>query len=112
MDPISRKRHTPPPELGPLLAAARQRSGLGLRETARRAGLNHQYLQRLETGQRVPSMSVAKVLAEVLALDEAERAVLLAAALPDAGRDYPGRRRPGSKIGTRTGAHGHQLATE
>lgn len=103
-----RTRRTPPPALGPLLAAARMRAGYRLREAARLAGIPHPYLMRLEAGLRTPSRSVATVLAEVFSLDEDERAQLLAVALPDAGRDYPNRRQPGSKIGTRRGTHGHR----
>jgi transcriptional regulator with XRE-family HTH domain len=77
--------------MGPLLLAARHGAGLGLREAARLAGVSHSYLLRLETGQRVPSRTVAGLLAEVLGLDDADRARLLAAAVDDAGRDWPGR---------------------
>jgi transcriptional regulator with XRE-family HTH domain len=100
-------RRTPPAGLGQLLAAARMRAGLGLREAARLAGVGHEYLLRLETGQRTPSRSVATVLADVLALDDEERAALLALALADAGRDHPDRRVPGSAIGNRAGVHRH-----
>ncbi|MCU1616872.1 MAG: family transcriptional regulator [Frankiales bacterium] len=87
-----RMRRTPPAGLGPMLGAARMRAGYRLREAARRAGINHAYLLHLETGQRVPSMAVATSLAEMLDLDEAERAQLFAAAVDDAGRSHPGRR--------------------
>lgn len=107
-----RIRRTPPPELGPMLAGARMRRGLRLREAARLAGIGPDYLLRLESGQRVPSRSVAETLTTVLELDDAERTLLLAVALADAGRDAPGRRVPGSKIGTRSVVHGHQPTTE
>lgn len=87
-----RLRRTPPPELGPMLAAARMRRGLRGRECARLIGISPSYLVGLETGQRCPSVTVAERLAEVLALDEAERAVLLTGAVHDAGRDHPLRR--------------------
>jgi transcriptional regulator with XRE-family HTH domain len=90
-----------------MLGTARMRAGYRLREAARLIGIGHEYLLRLETGQRVPSRSVATTIADVLGLDDIERAELLAAALDGAGRDYPKRRVPGSPIGTRRGAHGH-----
>ncbi|TKA11751.1 helix-turn-helix domain-containing protein [Actinacidiphila oryziradicis] len=102
-----RMPRTPPPELGVMLGAARMRAGYRLREAARLAGIGHEYLLRLETGQRTPSRSVATVLADVLELDDAERAELLALALADAGRDHPDRRVPGSPIGNRAGVHRH-----
>ncbi|MFF7158118.1 helix-turn-helix domain-containing protein [Streptomyces sp. NPDC008139] len=102
-----RTRRTPPVALGPMLANARLRARLRLREAARLIGIGHQYLLRLETGQRVPSRSVAEAVADVLRLDDDERAQLLAAALEDAGRDSPKRSIPGSPIGNRSGAHGH-----
>lgn len=105
-----RTRRTPPAGLGTMLAEARTRRGYGLRQTARLAGIPHPHLWRLERGERVPSRSVAELLAQVLALDESERAELFAAAVVDGGRDAPGRRRPGSPIGTRGSAHGHQSA--
>ncbi len=72
-----------------MLGRARLRAGYRLREAARLAGLNPSYLFKLESSQRVPSRTVAEILAEVLRLDEAERAQLFAAAVGDAGRDHP-----------------------
>lgn len=86
-----RERRTPPPGFGPMLRAARKRVGLGVRETARRAGLSAGYLVNLERGDRSPSRSVAQRLADTLDMDEAERAALLAGSVADAGRDHPWR---------------------
>ncbi|WP_042400360.1 helix-turn-helix domain-containing protein [Streptacidiphilus carbonis] len=91
MEPMIRERRLPPPELGPMLAAARMRAGLRGREAARLLGLSQSYLVRLESGQRVPSMTVAGRLAERLGLSEDERAALLTAAVDDAGADHPAR---------------------
>lgn len=75
-----------------MLGAARMRRGLRLREAARLASLNPSYLLKLETGQRVPSRTVAGILADVLQLDDIEREQLLAVAVDDAGRDHPAKR--------------------
>ncbi|MHA6761822.1 helix-turn-helix domain-containing protein [Streptacidiphilus sp. PAMC 29251] len=87
-----RERRIPPPELGVMLNQARMRAGLRGREAARLAGLDHGYLIQLETGRRTPSRKVAEVLCEVLALTDAESAELFEAALPDVGKDHPGKR--------------------
>lgn len=87
-----RQRRTPQTELGPMLRQARERAGLGLRETARRAELSGGYVARLEAGDRCPSATVAGRIACVLELDERERAQLYAAAVTDAGTDHPWRR--------------------
>ncbi|MBC3843492.1 helix-turn-helix domain-containing protein [Streptacidiphilus sp. 4-A2] len=60
----------------PPAAAARFRSGLRGREAAWLPGLSPGYLVRLESGQRVPSVTVARRLAEVLKLTEDKTAVL------------------------------------
>ncbi|MCX5170567.1 helix-turn-helix domain-containing protein [Streptomyces antibioticus] len=86
-----RERRTPPPEFGPMLRAARERAGLGVRETARQAGLSAGYLTNLEHGSRSPSRSTAQRLADTLGMDEDERARVLAVAVSDAGRDHPWR---------------------
>ncbi|MEU6244822.1 helix-turn-helix transcriptional regulator [Streptomyces sp. NPDC047024] len=72
-----------------MLRGARQRSGLGLREVARQAGLSSGYVADLEAGRRCPSVTVAQRLVEVLGLVEGDRAQLLTAAVTDAGRDNP-----------------------
>ncbi|MEV7600039.1 helix-turn-helix transcriptional regulator [Kitasatospora sp. NPDC089797] len=50
-----RERRVPPPELGRVLRAARQRAGLGLRELGRLVRLSPGYLVNLESGLRCPS---------------------------------------------------------
>ncbi|XUL89728.1 helix-turn-helix domain-containing protein [Streptomyces galilaeus] len=84
-----RTRRTPPDDLGPTLAAARARAGLGQRETARIAALSSGYLANLEAGRRCPSTSALDALAEVLPFTPEERERLAAAAVPDAGRSNP-----------------------
>jgi DNA-binding XRE family transcriptional regulator len=87
-----RQRRTPPPTLGPMLAAARMRAGFRGAEGARVLGISHSYLVNIEAGRRCPSVTVALLLADVFRLTEAERVEAMAAAVPDAGRDHPLRR--------------------
>lgn len=77
----ARTRRTPPAGLGEMLGRARMRVGLRGTEAARLVGISRQYLVRLESGQRCPSVDVAERLAEVLGLADAERAELMAAAV-------------------------------
>lgn len=88
-----RMRRTPPADVGPMLKAARVRADLGLRETARAAQISHPTLYDLERGKSCPSRTVASALAAVLELTDEERVVLDRAAVDDAGRDHPARRR-------------------
>jgi len=80
-----RQRRTPPATLGPMLGRARLRTGLRSAEAARLVGISRQYLVRLESGQRCPSVGVAEALAEVLRLDKEDRAELMAAAVTRGG---------------------------
>ena len=84
-----RIRRTPPADVGPMILAARERAGLRQVDAARAVGISAPYMRQLETGQRVPSRTVARTLADALALDDTERARLLAVAVDDAGRDWP-----------------------
>lgn len=86
---VQQVRRVPPPELGPMLRAARARAGLGLREAARRAGVSHPYLLRLEACTRCPSTGVVSGLIEALCLTEDERRRLAESAVDDVGRAHP-----------------------
>lgn len=86
-----RVRRTPPPEFGPALAAARRAAGRRVVDAAREAGITASYWRNLEQGVRCPSVSVAESIADTLSLDHAMRAVILAAAVDDAGRNHPDR---------------------
>jgi cytoskeletal protein RodZ len=86
-----RVRRTPPEGLGSMLRTARERTGMGLRQAARRTDLSPGYMAHLEAGDRCPSRTVAARLAVVLELDDDEQAQLYAAAVTDAGRDHPWR---------------------
>lgn len=88
---LIRVRRTPPQALGPLLRAARERAGLSQSEAARRAGVGQSYVWLLERGQRTPSMAVAELLADVLALTLDECRTLYGCAVTDAGRSHPDR---------------------
>ena len=54
----------------PTLRAVRMARGLGLRETAERAGITAAYLSRVERGQRQLSVDALGRLAKVLGLEE------------------------------------------
>lgn len=86
-------RQVPPADLGPMLKAARARAGLGLREAARQVGISSGYLADLEGGDRCPSVTVGKLLFQVLCLTDDEGRVLAASVVADRGRDHPLRRR-------------------
>lgn len=57
----------------PPLRAVREAQGLGLRETARRAGIDHAQLSRIERGEEGLSLATLARLAPVLGLTELER---------------------------------------
>jgi transcriptional regulator with XRE-family HTH domain len=85
------RRHTLPLDLGAELRAYRQSQGSTLAQVGERAGVDPSHLGHMEHGRRAPSKSIAERLIEVLGLpsDLAER--LRSAAIPNAGRDWPGR---------------------
>lgn len=89
---LIRTRRTPPATLGPLLTAARERTGLSRRRASVAAGMNRHYLSAVEAGTRTPSRVAAERLAAVLRLNDQERAALYAAAVTDAGYSHPARR--------------------
>jgi transcriptional regulator with XRE-family HTH domain len=89
---MERERRTIPADVGRMLLDARLRAGLRLREGARVVGISHTHLFRLEACVRAPSRTVAGLLADALALTDAERVRLLEVAVTDAGRDWPGRK--------------------
>lgn len=92
MDATIRERRIPLAEVGQMLGRARMRQGWRRREAARILGLSPTYLFNLEAGLRCPSVTVAQHLADVLGLSDAERAMLAASAVDDAGADHPIRR--------------------
>jgi transcriptional regulator with XRE-family HTH domain len=92
------RRRTPPDWLGPLLRTARASHRWSLREVARLAGISREQMWKLEDGRRTPSVSVARALAAVLELTDEQTAELLAAAVPYAGRDWPGRAPRGARL--------------
>ena len=61
----------------PTLRAVRLAQGLGLRETARRVGMNHAQLSRIERGQEGLSLDTLARLAKVLELRDLSRELAL-----------------------------------
>ena len=82
-------RQVPPPELGPMLKAARARAALGLREAARQAGISSGYLADLERGDRCPSVPLTLELHRVLQFTDDEVRLLASAAVAGRGRAHP-----------------------
>ncbi len=66
----------------PPLRAVRQAQGLGLRETARRAGIDHAQLSRVERGEEGVSLATLARLATVLGLTELEKLLALYTTAP------------------------------
>ncbi|MGQ4402535.1 helix-turn-helix domain-containing protein [Streptomyces hayashii] len=89
--PPVRQRRQMPEGQGQMIRAARERAGLGVRQAARQAAISGGYLANIEAGARCPSVRVAERLADVLQLDDTERARLLAVAVTDAGWNSPWR---------------------
>jgi transcriptional regulator with XRE-family HTH domain len=86
-------RHLPPAGFGGVLRAARLARGWSYRVAADRIGISFGFLAELERGNRCPSESVAWLLVDRLGLSGGAAAAVCAAAVPDAGRDWPGSRR-------------------
>jgi transcriptional regulator with XRE-family HTH domain len=94
-------RHVLGAELGAELRAARLRAGLGLRETARRAGLAHSFLAELDAGRKASGGATAARLVATLPLGAETVAALYAVAAQvdaarkarEAERGRPNRRR-------------------
>lgn len=63
---------------GDLLRVLRERQGLSLRHVAERAGVDHSYIYRLETGKKTdPSLEVLEALARVLHMTAVEKKLAL-----------------------------------
>ena len=73
-----------PPPIGHLLRRYRTAAALSQEELAERAGVSVRAVSDLERGvHRVPRPETVRLLADALALQETERATLLAAAHPE-----------------------------
>ncbi|NUQ96388.1 MAG: helix-turn-helix transcriptional regulator [Streptomyces sp.] len=92
MQTTVRRRRTPPVGLGDALRRARENAGLSQGAVAAAVGVRHDYVSKLERGERCPSANVAEALAVVLNLSASGAALLEAAAVDDAGRSHPWRR--------------------
>jgi transcriptional regulator with XRE-family HTH domain len=64
---------TPAPQKIPPLRTVREAQGLGLRETAKRAGIDPAHLYRVERGEAMLSLGALLRLARVLGLRELDR---------------------------------------
>jgi transcriptional regulator with XRE-family HTH domain len=84
-------RHYLPQPLAYVLWRRREARGWTQRDVASRVGIDRAYLAHLEAGRRAPSRSVAEALIAVLALPADLAEQLRSAAVPNAGRDWPGR---------------------
>ena len=67
-------------EFGRLLKRCREARGVSQSKLAERAGFDHSYVSRLESGARTPTRDAVDRLGEALALNQIERDALLAAA--------------------------------
>jgi transcriptional regulator with XRE-family HTH domain len=56
-------------EIGKLIRAERTKAGLSQGDLARRAGIAHASLSRIENGNRSPNMSTLDALAQALQVD-------------------------------------------
>ena len=71
---------TAPPEFGPALKRSREARGVSQSKLAERAGYDHSYVSRLESGVRTPTRDAVDRLGEALALPEEDRDALRHAA--------------------------------
>lgn len=76
----------------PPIRALREAHGLGLREAARRAGVDAAFLQRIELGQAQPSVGTLHRLSAVLGPPELERMLRPYARPDDQEKPTRGRR--------------------
>jgi transcriptional regulator with XRE-family HTH domain len=67
-------------EFGRLLKRCREARGVSQSKLAERAGFDHSYVSRLESGARTPTRDAVDRLGEALGLNQVERDALLAAA--------------------------------
>ncbi len=78
------------PTFGSLLKRHREAAALSQEALAERSGLSIRGISDLERGaRRVPRLDTVRMLADALALDDADRAALLAAARPDHAEPAP-----------------------
>ena len=94
-------RRTITPELAEVLAAARRRLGLSVREAARRADVSTGTIVHLEKARRAPSIVVAENLIDAYWLGPREAAMLRAEAVKGAGKDSPYKKNPPFIYGNR-----------
>lgn len=76
-----------------VIRSARRQYGLTIARAAELAGCSAGMWSLLEQAKRRPSVVMAEVIADALALAGGERETVLGAGLPDVGRDSPYKRR-------------------
>lgn len=81
-------RHYLSPTAARELRNARRRLGMSQRAAARATGVSQGHVAHLELCQRAPSIDVARALVAGLRLGPGPAAVLMAEAVPDAGRSW------------------------
>lgn len=87
----TQERTPPPPGLGELLRAGRQRRRWTQTQAAEICGITQPYLSQLERGLRCPAWSVAEALAgHLLPGDQQAHDLVVGAAVVGHGRDYVG----------------------
>ena len=67
-------------DFGLLLKKCREARGVSQSKLAERAGFDHSYVSRLESGARTPTRDAVDRLGEALSLDRIERDAMLASA--------------------------------
>ena len=60
MQTTVRERRVPPPEFGEALRQAREAAGLSQAAVGAALGVGHDYVSKLERGERCPSVEVAR----------------------------------------------------
>jgi hypothetical protein len=83
-----RRRHTLSPQTAAMLAAARKRSGLSVRQAAARVRVAAGMISMMEAGTGAPSRVDAERLVDVYQVTEAEAKLLLSEAVSGVGYDY------------------------
>ncbi len=70
------------------LRNARRRLGMSQRAAARTTGVSQGHIAHLELCQRAPSVDLARALVDGLRMEPGPAAMLMAEAVPDAGRSW------------------------
>jgi transcriptional regulator with XRE-family HTH domain len=85
-------RRTVTPETAEMLATARRKRGLSVREAARRIGCAPGTVVHLEMARRAPSVITAESIIDAYDLDDGQADILMAQAVGNAGKSSPYKR--------------------